>query len=83
MSRANRADPLVARIGVTMVLPEHRGHRLGLATKLASHRALREQVPACELVVTSNAEVNTHMNAINERMGYVELETLVEYHRLL
>ena len=81
--RANRADPLVARIGVTMVLPEHRGHRLGLATKLASHRALREQVPACELVVTSNAEVNTHMNAINERMGYVQLETLVEYHRLL
>ena len=79
--RANLADPRVARIGVTMVLPEHRGHRLGLATKLASHRALREQVPSCHLVVTSNAEVNTHMNAINEAMGYRRLETLVEYHR--
>ncbi len=81
--RANLADPRVARIGVTMVLPEHRGHRLGLATKLASHRALREQVPGCHLVVTSNSEVNTHMNAINEALGYEQLETLVEYHKHL
>jgi GNAT superfamily N-acetyltransferase len=81
--RANLADPRVARIGVTMVLPEHRGHRLGLATKLASHRALREHVPGCHLVVTSNAEVNTHMNAINEALGYRQLETLVEYHKRL
>jgi predicted GNAT family acetyltransferase len=81
--RTHAADPRVARIGVTMVLPEHRGHRLGLATKLASHRALRAQVPGCELVVTSNAEVNTHMNVINERMGYQQLETLVEYHKRL
>jgi GNAT superfamily N-acetyltransferase len=81
--RANLADPRVARIGVTMVLPEHRGHRLGLATKLASHRALREQVQGCELVATSNAETNTHMNAINEAMGYRQLETLVEYHKRL
>jgi GNAT superfamily N-acetyltransferase len=81
--RTNVADPRVARIGITMVLPEHRGHRLGLATKLASHRTLREQVPGCELVGTSNAEKNTHMNAINERMGYVQMETVVEYHRRL
>jgi GNAT superfamily N-acetyltransferase len=81
--RTHAADPRVARIGVTMVLPEHRGHRLGLATKLASHRALRAQVPGCELVVTSNAEVNTHMNVINEWMGYQQLETLVEYHKRL
>ena len=32
-------------------------------------------------MVTSNAEVNTHMNAINEAMGYRQVETLVEYHR--
>ena len=66
-----------------MVLPEHRGHRLGLATKLASHRALRAAVPACRLVVTSNADVNTHMNAINEALGYRPLETLLEYHRAI
>lgn len=81
--RANVADPRVARIGITMVLPEHRGHRLGLATKLAGHRALREHVPGCEIVGTSNSETNLHMNAINERMGYRQLETLVEYHRTL
>lgn len=81
--RVSRADPRLARISVTMVLPEHRGHRLGLATKLAGHRALRDQVPGCRLVATSNSEVNTHMNAINEAMGYQLLETLVECHRQL
>jgi GNAT superfamily N-acetyltransferase len=81
--RVSTHDPVRAHIGVTMVLPGHRGHRLGLATKLASHRALIEQFPQCRLVVTSNAEVNTHMNAINEHMGYEHLETLVEYHKSL
>lgn len=81
--RVSREDPRVAHIGLTMVLPEHRGHRLGLATKLASHRALREAVPDCRLVATSNAEVNTHMNAINDVMGYRQLETLVEYQKRL
>jgi GNAT superfamily N-acetyltransferase len=81
--RTNVADPRVARIGITMVLPEHRGHRLGLATKLASHRALREHVPGCELVVTCNAEVNTHMTAIKAGLGYRQLETLGLYHTRL
>jgi GNAT superfamily N-acetyltransferase len=79
--RASTHDPRTAHIGVTMVLPEHRGHRLGLATKLASHRALRAALPQCRLVTTSNAEVNAHMNAINEAMGYQLVETLVEYHK--
>ena len=81
--RVSTHDPRVAHIGVTMVLPEHRGHRLGLATKLASHRALRKAFPECRLVTTSNAEVNAHMNAINEAMGYRLAETLVEYHKRL
>jgi GNAT superfamily N-acetyltransferase len=79
--RTNLHDPRVAHVGVTMVLPGHRGRRLGLAVKLASHRALRADVPACEVVVTSNADVNAHMNAINEALGYRQLETLLEYHR--
>jgi ribosomal protein S18 acetylase RimI-like enzyme len=79
--RVNRNDPRVAHIGITMVLPEHRGHRLGLATKLASHRALRAAVPECRLVATSNSELNTHMSAINEALGYHRLETLIEYHK--
>lgn len=74
-------DPRVAHVGITMVLPEHRGHRLGLATKLASHRALRAAFPECRLVDTSNANVNAPMNAINEALGYRVLEDLLEYHR--
>jgi hypothetical protein len=66
-----------------MVLPGHRGHRLGLAVKLAGHRALRAEVPDCQAVVTSNADVNQRMNAINEALGYRQLETLLEYHRTL
>jgi ribosomal protein S18 acetylase RimI-like enzyme len=81
--RTSLNDPRVGHIGITMVLPEHRGHRLGLATKLASHRFLRREVPDCHLVVTSNADVNTHMNAINNAMGYRRLETSVEYHKHL
>ncbi len=81
--RVSTHDPVRAHIGVTMVLPEHRGHRLGLATKLASHRAMRAAFPGCRLVVTSNAEVNTHMNAINEALGYRLVETLVEFHKRL
>jgi GNAT superfamily N-acetyltransferase len=81
--RVSTHDPRTAHVSVTMVLPEHRGHRLGLATKLASHRALRAAFPGCRLVTTSNAEVNAHMNAINEAMGYQVVETLVEYHKRL
>jgi GNAT superfamily N-acetyltransferase len=81
--RVRLHDPRAAHIGVTMVLPEHRGHRLGLAVKLAAHRALRAQIPRCRLVVTSNSEVNAHMNAINEAMGYRRVETLLEYQRHL
>ena len=79
--RVSTHDRAAAHISVTMVLPEHRGHRLGLGTKLASHRALRAAFPECRLVTTSNAEVNPHMNAINEAMGYQVVETLIEYHK--
>jgi GNAT superfamily N-acetyltransferase len=81
--RASTHDPRIARVGLTMVLPGHRGHRLGVATKLASHRAVREAFPECRLVTTSNSDVNSQMNAINEAMGYRVLETLLEYHRTL
>ena len=70
-----------ARIGLTMVLPEHRGHSLGLAMKLATHRSLVAQVPECRIVATGNADVNAHMNAVNERMGYRLVEQLFEFQK--
>jgi GNAT superfamily N-acetyltransferase len=70
-----------AYVGITMVLPEHRGHALGLAVKLATHRSLRARFPECELVRTGNADVNEHMNAVNERLGYRLVEQILEFQK--
>lgn len=72
-----------AEIGGTMVGKAHRGHGLGLAMKLATHRELRAAYPECQRVETGNAGVNQHMNAINERMGYRVVEDLHEYQKVL
>ncbi|KAA1421318.1 GNAT family N-acetyltransferase [Nocardioides humilatus] len=50
----------------------HRGHRLGLAVKIANLQALQAtgQYDGRRLV-TWNAEVNDHMIGINHRMGFV------------
>ena len=65
-------------MGITFVLPGHRGHSLGLAVKLANHRSLMAALPECELVRTSNADVNAHMNAVNETLGYRQVEDILE-----
>jgi GNAT superfamily N-acetyltransferase len=65
----------------TLVAPDHRGHRLGLAVKLANHRQLREQFPECRVLLTGNADVNAPMNAVNEALGYREVERCVEMQR--
>jgi GNAT superfamily N-acetyltransferase len=55
---------------VTVVHPAHRGHRLGLAVKLANLELLAEQAPKAEVIVTGNASVNAPMIAVNDLMGY-------------
>ncbi|ATG52920.1 GNAT family N-acetyltransferase [Brachybacterium vulturis] len=54
----------------TLVMPEHRGHRLGLALKVATHRRLRERAPQLRSLVTWNSHVNPWMIEINEKLGY-------------
>ncbi|GAB2541375.1 GNAT family N-acetyltransferase [Brachybacterium huguangmaarense] len=54
----------------TLVMPEHRGHRLGLALKVATHRLLAERAPGLRVLVTYNSHVNPWMIAINEKLGY-------------
>ncbi|MBF8188421.1 GNAT family N-acetyltransferase [Nonomuraea sp. K274] len=54
----------------TTVLPEHRGHRLGLLMKLSNLFWLREREPHIDRIQTWNATSNTHMLAINDAMGF-------------
>lgn len=65
----------------TLVLPGHRGHRLGLALKVANQTSLRDRFPAVHGVHAWNADVNEHMNAINARLGFTTVERLVEVQR--
>ena len=54
----------------TLVMPEHRGHRLGLALKAATHRVVQQRAPQLRTELTWNSHVNDQMIAINEKMGY-------------
>jgi GNAT superfamily N-acetyltransferase len=67
----------------TIVAPEHRGHRLGLAVKIEQTRALQETFPDKEFVSTTNAETNDHMIAINQALGYELYSLSVEFQRIL
>ena len=76
--RVNDTDTTRGQVGITLVAPAHRGHRLGLALKVASHDLALATFPGLVSVDTSNAEVNTHMNAVNDALGYRTIETLLE-----
>ncbi|KRF35265.1 GNAT family N-acetyltransferase [Nocardioides sp. Soil805] len=80
--RVNDADPTHGQVGITLVDPAHRGRRLGLALKIATHDLVRATYPQCVSVDTCNAEVNTHMNAVNEALGYRSIETLLELQKV-
>ncbi|MCB7136132.1 GNAT family N-acetyltransferase [Cellulosimicrobium marinum] len=54
----------------TLVLQEHRGHRLGMLVKVANLEALSTVRPATRRIHTGNAEENAHMLAINVALGF-------------
>ncbi|WP_067173611.1 GNAT family N-acetyltransferase [Microtetraspora niveoalba] len=54
----------------TGVLPEHRGHGLGLWMKAEAIRQARERHPALDGLLTDTADSNRHMRAINDTLGY-------------
>lgn len=56
--------------GDTLVLPEHRGHRLGMLLKLDALERLASADPSCPAVYTWNAEENRPMLAVNEAVGF-------------
>jgi GNAT superfamily N-acetyltransferase len=67
----------------TLVRPDHRGHRLGLAVKVANVRLLQETYPQVSTVVTYNADVNAPMVAVNERLGFVPVQWMGEVQKRL
>lgn len=75
--------PRLAGIEDTLVLPEHRGHRLGLAMKVLLHQQLRALHPGAELVVTGNATTNRWMNDVNEQLGYRLVDQQLELQKVL
>ena len=50
---------------------------------MATHDLALATYPGLVAVDTSNAEVNTHMNAVNDALGYRTLETLLELQKRL
>jgi GNAT superfamily N-acetyltransferase len=54
----------------TLVLDDHRGHRLGTLLKVVNAGRLVRHAPHVEAVVTWNAEENRPMLDVNEAMGF-------------
>jgi hypothetical protein len=67
----------------TLVRPVHRGHRLGLATKVHNLRRFQEQQPGRALLFTFNAEVNRHMIAVTDALGFRPVQRLGEFQKRL
>ncbi|WP_166791646.1 GNAT family N-acetyltransferase [Cryobacterium frigoriphilum] len=57
----------------TLVLREHRGHRLGMLLKAANLHYLQREHPGHPSIITFNAEENRHMLAVNEALGFVPI----------
>jgi hypothetical protein len=66
----------------TLARPQDRGHRLGLATKARNLLWAQPRLGTATLV-TFNAEVNTHMVGVNERMGFRPVERLGQFQKRL
>lgn len=57
----------------TIVLKEHRGHRLGMLLKVANIQNLQSTAPGHPSIITFNAEENRHMLDVNEAVGFVSV----------
>jgi GNAT superfamily N-acetyltransferase len=64
------ARPERAQQNGTLVVREHRGHRLGARVKIAVLRELAATLPQVRRISTHNSEANRPMVAVNEALGF-------------
>lgn len=64
---------------ITLVRPDHRGHRLGTVVKLENLALARREWPRMRQIDTFNATVNDHMVAINDLMGFQPVDLNVDW----
>ncbi|MEJ7689644.1 MAG: hypothetical protein WKF76_03990 [Nocardioidaceae bacterium] len=67
----------------TIVRADHRGHRLGLAIKVAQIKVIQQQFPSKRFITTTNAETNAHMVAVNEALGFERFALEGDFQRIL
>ncbi|WP_244929898.1 GNAT family N-acetyltransferase [Nocardioides sp. W7] len=67
----------------TLARRDHRGHRLGIAVKVANLRLLQAERPGLAKLITYNAEVNEHMVRVNDLLGFVPVARLGEFQKHL
>ena len=78
-TRLSVPDNIAQAVGQwdTIVLREHRGHRLGMLLKIANLQLLDEVAPGHPSVLTWNAEENRPMLAVNKALGYRPVTTQI------
>ena len=64
------AQPERAHQGATLVLREHRGHRLGARTEVAVLREVAATLPAVRRISTCNSDSIRPVVAVNEALGF-------------
>jgi GNAT superfamily N-acetyltransferase len=67
----------------TLVLGEHRGHRLGMLLKAANLQALHAELPRVRSVHTWNANENEPMLRVNRALGFEPIGQMTEWQKTL
>jgi GNAT superfamily N-acetyltransferase len=75
----SRHAPEVGYQWETLVDREHRGHGLGYVLKAHNHTQLVAGSPRTRWINTWNAETNSHMVAVNDRLGFAPVEYWSEW----